>query len=406
MFLAIREIRHSKLRYGLITGMIVLIAYLIFVLTALAYGLAESNREAIDSWNAENIVLNEDADGALRQSTLTQEQIDDMETTGKSAKLGQLSAVIDSEDAASADTSNDSAGDSTADDTKTSAEILGIDPDEFIYEQLEVDSGDKFDTDSSSSTSSDNVVMQAVADDSLRNDGYELGDTLTVGSGDDEITIVGFTTNAKLSVAPVLYVPLDTWHELKFGADTSVGSAGGSTSGAPAGTSAASPGTDIAASAVVIQDGSLTNTVDGVEQLSIDEFIEKLPGYSAQNATFSLMIGFLLVISLVIIAIFLYILTMQKIPNLTVMKVQGITSGYLIRNTVVQALLITVAGVVIGAVLTALTALFIPPSVPMSFNIPLLAGVGLLLVVMAGLGSLAPIRTIVKIKPTALVSGD
>ncbi len=31
MFLAVKEIRHEKLRYGLIIGMIVLIGYLMFI---------------------------------------------------------------------------------------------------------------------------------------------------------------------------------------------------------------------------------------------------------------------------------------------------------------------------------------------------------------------------------------
>ena len=38
MFLALKEIKREKLRYSLIIGMIVLISYLIFILTSLAWG--------------------------------------------------------------------------------------------------------------------------------------------------------------------------------------------------------------------------------------------------------------------------------------------------------------------------------------------------------------------------------
>ena len=48
MFLAINEIRHSKLRYALVTGVMFLIAYLVFFLTGLAYGLAQDNRNFVD----------------------------------------------------------------------------------------------------------------------------------------------------------------------------------------------------------------------------------------------------------------------------------------------------------------------------------------------------------------------
>ena len=41
MFLAFNEIRHSKFRYALIIGVMFLIAYLVFFLTGLAYGLAQ-----------------------------------------------------------------------------------------------------------------------------------------------------------------------------------------------------------------------------------------------------------------------------------------------------------------------------------------------------------------------------
>ncbi len=41
MFLAIKEIRYSKLRYGLIIGIMFLIAYVVFMLSGLANGLSE-----------------------------------------------------------------------------------------------------------------------------------------------------------------------------------------------------------------------------------------------------------------------------------------------------------------------------------------------------------------------------
>lgn len=45
MFLALNEIMHSKLRYALVAGVMFLIAYLVFFLTGLAYGLAQDNSQ-------------------------------------------------------------------------------------------------------------------------------------------------------------------------------------------------------------------------------------------------------------------------------------------------------------------------------------------------------------------------
>ena len=57
MFLAWNEMKHSKLRYGLVVGVIFLIAYLVFFLTGLANGLAQTNRSAVDSWKSDYVIL-------------------------------------------------------------------------------------------------------------------------------------------------------------------------------------------------------------------------------------------------------------------------------------------------------------------------------------------------------------
>lgn len=71
MYLALKEIKHEKIRYSLIIAMVVLISYLVFILTGLALGLAHENTYAIKSWDFEKIALNRDADVNLRQSLLT-----------------------------------------------------------------------------------------------------------------------------------------------------------------------------------------------------------------------------------------------------------------------------------------------------------------------------------------------
>ena len=43
MFLAIKEILHEKVRYGLIVTMVVLTSYLMFLLMGMMFGLASEN---------------------------------------------------------------------------------------------------------------------------------------------------------------------------------------------------------------------------------------------------------------------------------------------------------------------------------------------------------------------------
>ena len=83
MYLSLKEIWHEKLRYGLIIAMILLVTYLVFILSALANGLAQQNTQAIESWDTSRVVLAKDSDSNLSHSSLTSDKTKDLKL-GKS----------------------------------------------------------------------------------------------------------------------------------------------------------------------------------------------------------------------------------------------------------------------------------------------------------------------------------
>ncbi len=54
---------------------------------------------------------------------------------------------------------------------------------------------------------------------------------------------------------------------------------------------------------------------DELEKVAIADFIEYLPGYKAQNITFGFMIGFLVVISAIVIGIFIFVFDNTEISD-------------------------------------------------------------------------------------------
>jgi putative ABC transport system permease protein len=116
-----------------------------------------------------------------------------------------------------------------------------------------------------------------------------------VSSTDEKLTIVGFAEDARFNAAPVLYGEMATFHRVKFG-------------------EAAEQNED-QINGVVLRTNDLKSVTDNedLETIEMEEFIQNLPGYTEQNLTLSFMIYFLFVISSVIVAIFLYVLTVQKI---------------------------------------------------------------------------------------------
>jgi putative ABC transport system permease protein len=144
---------------------------------------------------------------------------------------------------------------------------------------------------------------------------------------------------------------------------------------------------------------------NGLKQLNIETFINKLPGYSAQQLTFNFMISFLYIIILIVISIFLYILTVQKLPNLGVLKAQGVSTQYLILSTLFQSLVMSVVGVIIAITLGEITAMSLPSEVPIVIDTNNVVVTGLGIVFMSLLGALIPIRQIAKIDPYKIIGG-
>lgn len=354
MFLALKEIKYEKLRYGLIIAMIVLVSYLIFILSSLSLGLSKENTAAIESWDMKSIVLNNDADLSLRQSLITKEQAHDLNLGNKQAFLGQAGIVVKGRN-----------------HEKVASQFLGIDSNSFLAHDLTLTSGHK-------PTNKHEIVMDTAFQDQYH---YKLGQSVKLNSLTTPYKIVGFTKNAKINIAPAIYGKLSAWSDLK------------------------NTNSQFVASAIVSQTKDFNPHVDNLKSYATKKFVDKLPGYAAQNATFEMMIGFLMVISLIVIAVFLYIITIQKLPNYAVLRVQGIPASFLVKATIAQSSILVLSGLIIGALLTTITAFIIPKAVPMAFNLPLLTAVGGGLLVISILGSLIPVKTILKVDPVSVIGG-
>ena len=94
MFLALNEIMKEKSRFILITVVIILVSYLVFFLTALAFGLATSYTTAIDKWAADSIVLSENANNNIGRSLLFGEDYQDL-LSEEVAAIGVGTATVE-----------------------------------------------------------------------------------------------------------------------------------------------------------------------------------------------------------------------------------------------------------------------------------------------------------------------
>lgn len=358
MFLAWKEIKHSKTRFALIIGIVVLVSYLVSFLTGLAYGLAQENRTAVDKWDADGIVLTNESNLNLNSSMFEVEE-QDLVTSDEKAILGVSSNIV------RIDGSEDT-------EDNINVTIFGIESDEFL--NPDIVEGDTFEEDT------------VVADISLsEEEGLQVGDMLKLSGQNRTVKIAGFTDGAKFSVTPVLYTTVETFQKIKYDVDT------------------IEENQEFPINGIVVRSEGNIETVsidsDDLEVYSTSEFINKLPGYNAQVLTFGLMIGFLVLIAALVIGIFIYVLTLQKASMLGVMKAQGISSGYIAKSVIAQTFLLALIGVLIGFGLTILTGFFLPSAVPYQNNYLFLVATMVSLIVFALLGAVFSVRTVVKIDP-------
>ena len=356
MFLAWSEIKKNKLRFLLIVAILLLVSFLVFFLSGLANGLASMNREAIDTWKADAVLLTEESDKSLYESLLDKNVADELDAE-ETAVVSQMGSIANNGK------------------QKTNVMLFGINADEFI--KPEVSEGDP----------TFYVQNGVVASDALKNDGFEIGDKLELSSSDTELTIVGFTEKARFNASPILYMTLNDVQKIKFG-------------------DAYTMNQDLV-NAIIIKDKKWDelSAPENMEIIKTETFIEKLPGYTEQNLTVTYMIYFLFVISAAIVAIFLYVLTVQKISMFGLMKAQGISSAYLARSVIAQTFILALIGVVAAFGLSLLAGTFLPAAVPIMFDIPTMIIYGLVLIVVAILGAVISVWTIIRIDPLEAIGG-
>lgn len=358
MFLVLREIRHAKLRFALITGVIVLVSSLVFILSGLANGLSSGNTAALDAMAVDGMVVSRGSDYLLDRSSVP-------------AEAAETIGGLDGIDAA------EPIGVSSANITaRGRAEIVGVSffgivPDSMI---------------APGTTRGEGLEGQergVIIDETLTEDGIGLGDTFVTEPGGVELTVVGVTADHTYRLRPTVYMPLELWREVQPRPERAAAGA---------------------VTAIIVRGerdavDAIPETVSGVMVGSTQQVAGHIPGESEQNGTLLLIQVFLVVIAAGIIAAFFYIITLQKMPELGVMKAIGTGTGYLARTLVAQVLALALVGVLLGISVADTLALILGNTIPYSISTERMALFGSILLLVAVGGTVLSLARIARVDP-------
>lgn len=355
MFLAAKELKYSKSKFALIISVIVLISYLVYFLTSLAYGLASSYTNAVEKWNADEIIMTVESNDNMMMSYMNQNQFDKITTSGKKAKLGLFPAVI-----------NNPLAENIL-DSRIDVYFLGIENDFLKPSELK------------NLTLSGNKV---IVDEGLKKEGYKVGDFFGVSGSAEMYEIIGFSSKSTYQTAPVVYMDLVTWQEYRYGKTD----------------------TPDLFNSVIVQ-GKTSNLEQSLLSYMTDDYIATLPGYTAQVLTFSTMIIFLIIIVAFVLGIFIYVLTIQKISMFGVMKAQGISNTYIAGSVISQTFILVFIGIVIGLILTSITGVFLGDVIPFATNYIFYIIITAAFFLFALFGAMFSVRAVLKIDPLRAIGG-
>lgn len=346
----------------MIVAIISLMAWLVFLLSGLANGLATDNGASVRNMDASGFVFEKGVRLFLHRSILPMTMVDEVKRVAgvsDATPIGHFTVTVVDESGTD----------------RIDATVLGIEPAGFLAPHI-----------TQGSALADAPAGGVVVDDEFKRYGLGIGDVIRVTPSGQSYTIAGFTKNEKYNHLPVIFMPLDRWQELRFATAQEAG------------------GVSNPISAVVVRgsNGVLANIRDAIPNVDVgsrQDVIEGLPGYSSEMTTVRTILGFLFVITALVMSVFFYVITLQKTNLFGVLKAVGATTRVLVLDLIGQVIVLTLVGAIIGAALANGIAMLIPANVPFSLSNRIVIVYGIVLLIVAALGSLLSAVRIARIDP-------
>jgi putative ABC transport system permease protein len=216
----------------------------------------------------------------------------------------------------------------------------------------------------------------------LQDDGVRRGERYRIGGSDRTLPVLGFASAGSYGHVPIAYTSLADWRTITYGGD-----AGGRYS----------------AIALRVPKGVDIAAVDhraGTETKTKEEAYAGSPGFTAETATMTLIRGFLLVISALIVGAFFTVLTVQRTRQIGLLKALGASSAYVLRDGIGQITVVVVAATVVGAAAgAAVIAVLEGGPVPVTLSAGSVLTSAALIVATGIAGSLVALRRVTRVAP-------
>lgn len=369
MFLALRELLFARGRFALMGVVVALISILMVLLSGLSVGLVKDGVSGLQQLPVDSFAFQDDVDesSAFSRSVVETDAVDawrDQPGVSDAAPFGNT--LVNAQ---------------TDQDVEIDLALFGVELDSFL--DPDVVEGERLAGDGQT------VISQTAADE-----GVDVGDTVVLEPSGLELEVVGVLDGQHtFGHVDVGYVSLRTWQQAKAGITAD---------------DAAPERIYQEATAIAVRSGDSGDDVDlaagdraaGTTSLSLEDSFHASPGYSAETSTLQLIQGFLYAISALVVGAFFTVLTIQRRPEIAVLRALGASTRYLLVDSLMQSLILLLGSTAIGVGIGTALGLAIG-STPMPFALDpgAVLGASALLILLGLLGAAVAVLRITRVDP-------
>ncbi|MFG3037665.1 MULTISPECIES: ABC transporter permease [unclassified Streptomyces] len=375
MFLALLELRAARGRFLLMGSVVVLVSALVGIVSGFTTGLGDDTVSALRRLPATHVAFATGSDSDQFARSL----IDDRTAAGWSGEKGveatPLGVTI--------------TRGTTGRGTEVDLAAFGVVPGAFT--DPGADDGRRLDA-----ARPHGVVVSR----QLLNEGVRVGDTLTVDRLGIRLEVVGSTGRSSYGHVPVAYVTTDAWRQIRFTAP-----------GAPATASAPAAGLPVQYSAMALRlpDGADTAVLEAADRrhdtatVPLESAFAAAPGYDGERLTMTSIQTFLFLIAPLVVGAFFAVWTVQRTPELALLRAMGASRRRLLGHTLAQAAVVVATGTAVGAALAAGLGLLVGEKVPFSLPAGTLAGTMAAVALVGLAGSALTLRRVTTVDPMTML---
>ena len=361
MKIAWNEIKYQPKKFILIEVLIVIMMFMVIFLSGLTNGLGRTITAQIENFGAVQYILSKDSEGVIPFSNFTSQSLTEIEAL----KLDESFGLVIQRSSLSKENE-----DSTQDVTF------------FAVDHLNQVSG-KVETMDYSLEKLGN--QEVVLDESYKEKGIAVGDTIQDKASKESLTVIAFAKNAKYGHSSIAFVTAETYEAMRQKNDPNY---------------TWKPQTIVTNQAV--DSSQLSNQLIVFQP---KQLIKKIPGYTAENMTLTMIIWVLLVASSAILGVFFYILTLQKLQQFGVLKAIGMSMKQITAIQLSQIGILSVMGVGVGLALAFAMALVLPSAMPFYMTLQGNVTIALSFILISVLCGALSILKIKQVDPIEVIGG-